>query len=167
MAEGPQALIMFGDGFQALYYGEKNVEKNREGIRVLPLLIVPSLELRRRYDLTDDDLTEKLPDGRWGTWMSYPINEVDWLNKSMNDAVIFIWCGYDGRPTNIMRKPELMLEDMKFRDKIEDDQERRIAYLNQIIIDTTANQGDIFKTLKDYQDIMVGNVQEDNDENNV
>jgi len=51
-----QALLMFGDGLQALYYDEKNTYVNREGNKVRPILVVPSEELRDKYNLSDEDL---------------------------------------------------------------------------------------------------------------
>jgi hypothetical protein len=156
-----QALIIYGDGYQAIYYAEKNVETTREGIKVRPILVVPSQELMERYEIKEEDLPERLKDGRYGVWVKYPIAEIDWLNRSLKGAAIFIWCGFDGKPTEIMRKSELLFEDIKLRDKIEDNQERKIAYLNQMLIDISANQGDVFKNLKEYQDILVGqNVDE-------
>jgi|SRR3990167_745642 len=107
---GSNTLILFGDGSQALFYGEKNVEYDRENVKVIPMLIVPSEELKERYGITEEDLPILTDDGRRGRWMNYPEREVKWLNKSLIGGAILIFCAFDGDRTNLMGYYDDLLE---------------------------------------------------------
>jgi len=154
MAEA-QALIVFGDGVQALYYDERNPFTNKDGFKVQEILVVPSEELKNKYNLTDDDLIIETEDGRKGMWVKYPIKQIDWLNKSKTGAVIFIWCGFDGGKTNIMNKMDELLEWDQQRDRTEARLRAQISTLNRELEDVTSNQAELMRQLKELQDILL------------
>lgn len=117
MAE--QALIWYGDGLQALFYDESNIKENMQGIKVLPLLVVPSQEIINKYKLDEEDLNIETDDGRKGLWMEYPHLQVTWLNRSKINAVIFIDCDFKGNDTRFMDRYDELLQYHRQRDKIE------------------------------------------------
>lgn len=95
-----QALIIFGDGLQAIYHDEKPEKFNRKSVRVKPLFLTPSEELRRIYNIEDDEII--IHHGNKGVWMEYPIRQMFWRRRSRTGAVLDIFCGYDGRRCEIM-----------------------------------------------------------------
>jgi len=134
-----EALIMYGDGLQALFYDEKNPYINREGVKVRPILVVPSEELSSKYKLTEDDLNIETEDNRRGIWVEYPSKQIDWLNKSKSGAVLFIWGGFDGEKTDIMNKMDELLEWDTQRDKTEARLRAQVSSLNRELETVTSN----------------------------
>lgn len=148
------ALIILGDGMQGIYCDEKNVTTNREGIKVQPILVAPSIELKAKYRLTDEDLNILTEEGRRAMWVEYPIDEIDWLRKSKTGAVLFIWCAFDSSETPIMKKLEGLLEKIK-----ENDRERMMLratiFSRQSEIEyVTSNQTELFRKYKEMQEVI-------------
>lgn len=160
-----QALVWYGDGLQALCYGERNVIKGKSGELVRPLFIVPSIELMKIYNIKEEELPFETEDGRRGIWMEYGVNKIDWIRRTYNGGVIFIWCAFNGAPTEIMRKPELNFEKMSMAEKMEDVHLRNNAYLLGLLKDVVANQGNLFKNMKDLSDAAFGEPIDESDEN--
>lgn len=149
----PQALIFFGDGMQALYYDDKNRTQNRNGVWMQPILIVPSEELKKKFKLTDDDLNIKVETKR-GAWMEYPIQQIEWLNKSKDGAVLFIYSDYNGNPTPHMRRYEELLEHDMQRDRTEQLLRMQVAKLTRDIENLTVNQTEMARKQKELQEAM-------------
>lgn len=149
-----QALVIFGEGGQALFYDDKNPEDTREGVKVQALLIAPSEELKVKYKLTDDDLPILTDDGKKAMWVKYPIKQIDWLNRSKTGAVIFIWCAFDSGDTPIMRKMDEMLEWDKQRDKTESRLRAHISSLQRELEDVTSNQVELMRKLKEMEEVI-------------
>lgn len=147
-------LIMFGDGQQALYYDEKNPSNNREGVKVQKILVIPSQELISKYNLTEEHLNIVTDDGKQGLWMEYPVMQIEWLSRSIQNAVVFIFCAFDGKPTNIMRKYDLLLEYVNQQDKEINLLRIQVSGLQQLVQDTSSNQIEVFRSLKEWTDMV-------------
>ena len=154
MADHALATITYGDGLHAYFYDDKGVRVNKEGIRVIPMLIAPSIQIIRKYGLTEEDLVEELPDGYPGIWMDYPVNQIDWLNRSPLSAEILIWCGFDGREMPIMRKMEGLFEWDLYRDKTENALKAGLATAAHMIQDAFDNPIEIMRKLKEMEEII-------------
>jgi hypothetical protein len=161
---GYKALIWYGDGLQALCYGEQNPKRDKNGVLVIPLLVVPSIELSQVYSLTEQDLTIQTSDGRRGLWVDYPENHIEWLRRANTGAVIFVWCAFDRSNTTIMRKPEMNFEKVKIAEQMEDVYQRNVAYLIGLVKDFGSNQGEILRTMKDLSDAAFGEAIDENKE---
>lgn len=144
-----QALIVYGDGLQAYYYDEKNPIINREGVRVRPILVAPSDEIKGRYNLTDKDLPIVSDEGTHCRWMEYPIKQVDWLCKSKTGALLFIWCSFDGSRTDIMDKLNGLLEWDEERDKREFRYRIQVSALQRELEDVTSNLPNYFRKYRE------------------
>ena len=149
----PEALILFGDGMQALYYDERHLTTNRDGIKIVPMLVVPSIELRNKYGLTEDDLTIITDDGRRGIWMEYPWKHIDWLNRTKTGAVIFVWCSFNGSETAIMRKTDELLDWSKTCDKTENLLRAQVSYLLIELQSAVAVQAELMRKMKEFGDL--------------
>lgn len=163
MAEA-QALIMYGDGLQALYYDEKNPIEDRYGVMVQPMLVVPSIEIINKYKLTDEDLIILTDDGKHGIWIEYPIKQIDWLNRSKTGALIFIWSSFDGSRTPIMRKMDELLEWDKQRDKTESRLRAQVSTLNRQLEDATSNVAELLRANKELRDIVSKDENDEDDD---
>jgi hypothetical protein len=160
-----QALIIYGNGLQALYFDDKNVTTDRKGVKVQPILVVPSDELMEKHDLREEDLNIVIEGSRRnGIWIDYPIKQIDWLNKSRTGAVLFIWCAFDRSRTPIMRKMDELLEWDEQRDRTESRLRAQVSTLQRELEDTTSNLAEILRQLKEYQDILSAKVEESGDE---
>lgn len=149
-----QALIMYGNGLQALYYDEKSPEPDRDGVMVIPMLVAPSDEIITKYDLTEEqDLTLKMEDGKKAMWVSYPVKQVKWLNRSKTGAVIWIWCAFNRARTPIMGYMDELLEWDTQRDKTENRLRARISTLEREQEDLLSNLTETLRNLKELQDI--------------
>lgn len=151
-----QPLIVFGEGSQALYYQEKSPTLDKQGVNVLPILFSPSKELRDRYDITDDDLKFEMEDGRKALWASYPVKEVDWLNKSRGGSVMFIWCAPNRKSTPIMGKTNELLTFAKECNKKISRLYAYIATLNYDNENALSQQMEQAQKLKKIRDINAG-----------
>lgn len=154
-----QALIMYGDGFQALFYGWKNITVNRKGVQVRPVLVVPSEELKMHYGLNDDFLNIKLDDGKMARWMEYPEDYIEWLNRSLQNAVVFVACGFDGSPTAHMSRNDELYNSVVLKDQ-------RISwltmYVDKLQIDLrnlTVQAHDFMRLQKELQDILTAKTE--------
>lgn len=156
----PQALIVYGDGLQALYYEEKNPIINRKGIRVRPILVAPSDEIKGRYNLTDDDLPIVTDGNKHCRWMEYPIKQVDWLCKSKTGALLFIWCAFDGGKTDIMDKLDGLLEWDEERDKKEYRLRAQVSSLQRELEDVTSNLPEYFRKYREITENFVSEEEE-------
>lgn len=105
-----QALILYGDGEQAIFCDEQNVTLNRAGIKVKPILVAPSDELIKHNKLKEDDLNILTEERKKAVWMEYPVDQIDWLRKSKTGAVLFVWCSFDGSRTPMMDKMSELFE---------------------------------------------------------
>jgi hypothetical protein len=153
-------LILFGDGQQALYYDEKNPSLNRDGYITQKLLVVPSKELRDKYNLTDEDLNILTDDNRRGIWCEYPKEHIEWLSKSKN-GVMFIACAFDGSRTKHMDRYDEVLEAVVKRDKIISRLRGWIATLEREMEDIVTNQTQVYTRYKEMMDVL--NKQSTND----
>lgn len=133
-----QALIMFGDGLQALFYDDKNVTKNRHNVNIIPMLIAPSEEIKMKYNLEEDDLPYVTDDKKRAIWMEYPVKQVEWLNRSKTGAVIFVHCAFDGKDTAHMRYYEDLLQWDEERDKTEARLRAQVSTLQRELEDVTS-----------------------------
>jgi len=96
----PLALVIYGDGMQALLYDDKNPGLNRENRMVKSLLIVPSNEINGKYNIEEEERIIDVEDkNRKGLWVEYPVKSIEWLRKTKFGAVIFIHCAFDGAET--------------------------------------------------------------------
>lgn len=163
MAEA-QALIIYGDGLQALFYDDKNPTINRQGVKVHPILIVPSEELKPKFKLTDEDLNIVTEDGKRGIWMDYPVQQIDWLNRSKTGAVLFIWCSFDGGNTPIMMKMDELLEWDKQRDKTESRLRAEVSSLSRELENITSNKIELLRQLKELEDVVKRKEEEGEEE---
>lgn len=143
-----QALIIYGSGKQALYYEERNPYINREGVKMQPILVVPSIELKNQFGLTDEDLPITTSDRREGIWMEYPWKQIKWLSKSKSGAVLLIWCDFDGSPTPLMRELDELLEWDIERDKTESRLRMEISKLHRELEDMTSQQTELARRYK-------------------
>lgn len=157
-------LIIFGDGQQAFYHDEKNPTTNREGVRVQKILVLPSEELIGKYNLSEEHLSIVTEEGHRGLWMEYPVEQIEWLSRSVKNAVVFIFCAFDGKPTKIMRKYDMLLEYVNQQDKEINLLRIQVSGLQQTLEDTTSNQVEVFKKLKDFADVMEPGPGKDMDE---
>jgi len=149
-----QALIIFGDGLQALYYDDKNSHPNRNGIVVQPILIVPSKEIKVKYNLKEEDLTMITEDKKKAMWVEYPIMQIDWLCRSRTGALLFVWCAFDGSETPVMRKIEELFEWDKQRDKTESRLRAQISTLQRELENVTSNQTELMRKIKEYETVI-------------
>jgi hypothetical protein len=157
-------LIVFGDGQQALYYDEKNPSPDRDGTVMQKVLVVPSKELREKYNLTDEDLNIKTDDGRMGLWRDYPVEYMEWLNKSKN-GVMLVACAFDGSRTRHMNRYDEVLEFTSKQDRIISRLRGYIATLERELEDMVTNQKEVFRRMKEVTDVIsAGHEQVDEDE---
>lgn len=150
-----RALVIYGDGMQAIYCDEKNITRNRRGEKVIPILVAPSDELREKYGLTEEDLPIRTEEGKYAIWIEYPISEIDWLNKSPKGAVLYIWCAFDCSKTKIMDKMEGLLESEKMRDRNEIFLMGKNATLQSQLEDVTSNVVNMLKKMKEMEDALL------------
>jgi len=162
MADVP-VLIMFGDGSQALYIEEKNERSDRDGVKILPILVAPSEELKKKYSLSEDDLPVLNEDGKRCTWMNYPIKQIDWLNRSKNGAVIFIWCAFDRSNTPVMRKVGELLEWDKIRDVTEGRLRGALATKQRELEDLLQNHIELLRQMRGMSDVVTKDLNEEED----
>jgi hypothetical protein len=149
-----QALIIYGDGGQALYYDEKNLTTDRDGIRVQPILVAPSIELRDKFGLKEEDIPIITEDKKRAIWMEYPIQQLDWLCKSKKGAVLFIWCAFNRDKTPIMRKMDSLLEWDEQRDKTESRHRALISTLQREMEDIQINIAESMRQKQMVQSII-------------
>ena len=93
--------VLFGDGHVALYYDEKPVTPDREGILNRPLLVAPEEDIVEKYNLQEEDLPIKTDDNKKACWMDYNDNYIIPLKQSRNGSVFLILCAYDGSKTKL------------------------------------------------------------------
>lgn len=150
----PQALIVYGDGVQALYYEEKNMTVDRKGVKVIPMLVAPSIELRIRYGIKDDDLNIVTDDGKKAMWVEYPTKHIKWLNRSKTGAVILVFCGYDGSRTELMDLYQDMFDWDLQRDKNESRLRGLVSKLHKDLEDALIIQAELFRKLNESAMIL-------------
>ena len=150
-----QTLIVFGDGGQALFYEEKAPYSNRNGVKVQPILIFPTIEVKNKHGLTEEDLNIILDDGRKGIWMEYPVKQINWLSRSKNGAVILIFCSFDGSETPLMRFYQELLQWDEQRDQTESRLRAQISKLNRDLEDATVNQTEMMRNLRELEDVAI------------
>lgn len=143
-------LVVDGVGYQARFGAEKNPRINERGILVKPLLLAPTEEMREIYGIRKEELKV----GGVAKWFEYPVNKIDWLNTAPRDAVLFIWCAYDGSPTIMTKKMQGLLEEIELRDKIEDGMRIAIAKLQEDLANSRAQFIDAMKQMKEMRDLM-------------
>ena len=149
-----KALVVFGDGLQAYYYDEKPKRRDREGVWVYPMLIVPSLEIRSAYSLSEEHLTVQLKDGRKGFWIEYPESKVDWLHHSPLGSVILVWCGLDGRETKPTQKVESLFDLIEIKDKEIANLRASLIALNEIMQDSFSQPIELLRKQKEMSDVF-------------
>jgi hypothetical protein len=162
MASDAQALIIYGDGLQALYYDEKNPRLNHAGVKVQPLLVVPSEELKAKVGIKDEDLKIVTNDNRKGMWIDYPIMKIKWLNRSKTGALIIIFCSFDGSDTLLMDYYDELLQYIETMEKKEARLRSQIATLEEEVRNMTTYLAEWFREKKDIIDIV--NEPKDSDE---
>lgn len=108
-------LIIFGDGMQARFITANAPVRDEQGIMVVPILLLPTANLKQVYKITDKDLTHR------GVALEkkYPVNTLKWLNHSPRDSVLLILCTFDRQPTILTNMLQGMIEWDQERDKIE------------------------------------------------
>ena len=161
MVEKYQAGIKFGDGMDALYCGEENPKKDRNGNLLIPILVAPSEELKNVYKLTDADLPIEV-ETRYGTlrarMMEYPKKQVFWLRQSTLGASVLIFCAFNGAKTELMKYYDYLFE-------MDEINERTISRQESIISDLLNQLGasplEIARQQKEQRDLEQ---QEDNTE---
>lgn len=161
-----QALITFGDGLQAYYYDEKNVEKDRRGVEKRELLIVPSQEIIDKYRLTEEHLNWECDDGRKGRWIPYPVDQIWWMNRSKIGAHIIIFCSFSGAETELMQFiSKGLLTKIKLL-QTEKSQLKAQIYTQQEFLDNvTTNPNEMFRKIKEMYDFFeVDKDKEDEDD---
>jgi len=164
MSDSPDALIIFGDGGQALWYGEKNITTNREGVRVRPILVVPEGGMRERYDLEEVDLNIVTEDNRRGIWMDYPVKHMKWLTESKSGGVLLVFCAFDGSRTNLMYHYQELLDFIKLKDKTELRLRAEVSALHAELEMVTTNMPEYLRKQKEMKDIVAGKEETYNEE---
>jgi hypothetical protein len=157
-------LVVFGDGCQAWFYDERNPQLQVDGTKTQEILIVPSIEMRVKYGLTDDDLPMVTSDGYRGIWMSFPVKQILRLTSSKEGSVILICCSFDRQPTIVTRYYDDMLEWDQERDKTEKRLRAYISTLQAELEDIQTNPPEYIRRIKEMADTATTAKKIDEDE---
>lgn len=157
-------LIMFGDGMQALYYDEKNVVRDIRGIKMIPILLFPSEELKKKYGVKDEDLNVMTEDGRKAMWMEYPQSQMDWLIKSKSGSVLLIWCNFNAEKTKIMNKMEDLFEVDQIRDMKESLIEGHNITLIEELKESKQDMIELARKNKELMDVFTSKKEKEGEE---
>lgn len=147
-------LIVFGDGQQALFYDEKNETLNRDFVKVIPVLVVPSIELKSKYNLTDETLPIVTDDGKRGIWMEYPKKWVKWLRKPKPGGVLLIFCAFDSSRTDFMYYYDELLDYCRQLDNTEARLRAQVSKLQRENENITSAQKEYFREQQEIRDIV-------------
>ena len=161
---GALALIVYGNGLQALYYDERNPYSNRNGVKVQQILVAPSEEIISKYKLTNNDLNMLTDDNKKAMWIEYPVKQIRWINRSISGALIFIWCAFDGAETPIMGTTNELLEWDKQRDITESRLRAQISTLQRELENVTSNEAELMRQIKELQDIQSAKQEQSTEE---
>jgi hypothetical protein len=152
-----QALIIYGDGLQALYCDEKNPQPDKNGSLVIPILVVPSDELKSVYNLTDDDLPIEVNTARHGAlrgiWVEYPFRQVKWLRKSPIGACVLIFCAFNRSKTELMKYYNELFEMDELSYQTESRLRAENAYLRRELDDIMSNPTEFLRRYMEAQEM--------------
>lgn len=151
---GSNDLIVYGDGQQALFYDEKNETLDRNFVKVIPVLVVPSIELKEKYSLTDENLPIVTDDGKRGIWMHYPKKWIKWLRKPKPGGVLLIFCAFDSSRTDLMYYYDELLDYCRQMDNAEARLRAQVSYLQRELENVSSAQKEYFREQQEIRDIV-------------
>ena len=105
--------IIFGDDNFATIIDEKTPKKDNQGIWMKKFLIVPSAHLIKDYPwLLKEGKMSNTPYGQ-AIWVEYPYDLINDKNTSRTNAIVRVYCAFDGSETSETERHKFYTERIK------------------------------------------------------
>ncbi len=138
--------------------------KNDKGVWMKKFLIVPSKHLVKDYPWLMEE--GKMSATRYGPaiWVEYPYTLVNDQNTSRTNAIVRVYCSFDGKDTPETERHKYYTERLKDTEKECNHLKESLAYYQEMIKDALGNQINLAKKNAELNEIQKGGKREDGEE---